>query len=439
MPQTRVVSPEWMDPPLQQRNDLRRAHRTEGRFSFLLSDPIARAAEWLKSAAEHFTGPAHPLIAPLQREAGASTGEIERIVGAGATSPEDVLALLEAFPGCLDSTNSLDPVRAWAVRKAHPEFVRFSQQFRPREVSVGAARPRRFAGAAPDGEGASVMDDPSGVDVARPPPLLVTTPPKLLELQRPVRKIRIRNQGKRQTCVAHALATAREIHLWPRKRLSPQFLYWATKTGPDRRNRHIDGTTIECGIDALARLGICTERLWPYFPAVNPGNPAHSSAGHPTPRALASAGRYRWSPRNYVCAELPPPRKGFNRDLVLTALQLGPVVISVEMFRADPQGADPRATPWTTKAGWAFGKVFTPFKNAHPMGMGHAVCVFGFVPDPREPLGGWFLFVNSWGRRWANQAGREISVAKAQYSPSPGCGQIAASYVDGYLWEMALL
>jgi hypothetical protein len=66
---------------------------------------------------------------------------------------------------------------------------------------------------------------------------------------------------------------------------------------------------------------------------------------------------------------------------------------------------------------------------------GHAVCVVGFEPDPEEPMGGYFIARNSWGTLWASLAPSPGD----SHSPAAGYGEISASYVDAYLWELLQL
>ena len=58
---------------------------------------------------------------------------------------------------------------------------------------------------------------------------------------------------------------------------------------------------------------------------------------------------------------------------------------------------------------------------------GHAVCIVGFEPDQFEPMGGYFVFRNSFGTAWPT---------KGPIDGWPGgYGRIAASDVGRFLWE----
>jgi hypothetical protein len=65
---------------------------------------------------------------------------------------------------------------------------------------------------------------------------------------------------------------------------------------------------------------------------------------------------------------------------------------------------------------------------------GHAVCVTGFHPDALEPKGGYFTFRNSWDIVWGAQA--PSPAASGYCAPEPGYGDISATYVDDYIWEI---
>jgi hypothetical protein len=88
---------------------------------------------------------------------------------------------------------------------------------------------------------------------------------------------------------------------------------------------------------------------------------------------------------------------------------------------------------WTTAVGLSYGRVLNPPARSVVSG-GHCVCVTGFVPDPTEEVGGHFIIRNSWGTIWG------ASLPAAGYNaPEPGYGEVSASYVDMYCWELLQL
>jgi hypothetical protein len=117
--------------------------------------------------------------------------------------------------------------------------------------------------------------------------------------------------------------------------------------------------------------------------------------------------------------------------MVIQHLQAGrPVAISLPVYQ-DPVRLN--ENNWTTAVGWLYGRVFNPPTQASVIG-GHCVCITGFVPDPNEPNGGHFVIRNSWGPQWGSQA-----PSPPYHSPEPGYGEISASYVEGFCWELLTL
>ena len=121
-----------------------------------------------------------------------------------------------------------------------------------------------------------------------------------------------------------------------------------------------------------------------------------------------------------------------NALTVLQELQAGhPVAVSLPVFQdvTNPTGPN----NWTTRVGHLYGIIVDPQPTSVVAG-GHAVCVTGFHPDPAESTGGYFIIRNSWGTNWGNRLPDTASSA-----PAPGYGQVSATYIDNYLWEIAHL
>jgi hypothetical protein len=116
--------------------------------------------------------------------------------------------------------------------------------------------------------------------------------------------------------------------------------------------------------------------------------------------------------------------------LVLQLLGAGrPVAVSLPVFRDPAVPSGP--INWATPVAWAYGRILNPPARSVVAG-GHCVCVTGFVPDASEPNGGYFILRNSWGADWANLA----PAPGSSYSPEQGYGEISATYVDAYCWEL---
>ncbi len=208
---------------------------------------------------------------------------------------------------------------------------------------------------------------------------------------------------------------------------SEQFLYWAIKTYTNDPRPTADGTWLQFARDALQSRGICTAQYWAYVArVVSPisGDTTNDPSG--TAQADAAAHTFNFPPGLHI------RRPSGAAAMVIQHLQNGrPVAISLPVYR-DPV-APPNENNWTTPVGWAYGRVFNPPQKASVIG-GHCVCITGFLPDPSEPNGGHFVIRNSWGPQWGAQ------VPSPPYnSPEPGYGEISASYVEGFCWELLTL
>ena len=240
-----------------------------------------------------------------------------------------------------------------------------------------------------------------------------------------------RDQGRRGSCVAFAATALREAldceTTGSITDLSEQFLYWAIKTKTNDPRPTEDGTLLEFARDALEHEGICTELSWLYDPNPITGNPGHAGGPDPSPGAITEAAQRAHAAADY---QRTTTMQG-HAARVLEALETGrPVAISLPVF-ADPLSGD---NNWNTDTGQLFGEVIDPVPTSHRDG-GHAVCVTGYVPDATEPMGGYFVIRNSWGTmEW----GSDLPDPDF-HGPEAGYGQVSASYVDRYLWELLRL
>jgi hypothetical protein len=270
----------------------------------------------------------------------------------------------------------------------------------------------------------------------------------------------VRDQGIRDTCVAHALVACREIRTFqdstatPRRwvRLSEQFLHWGAKHRDGALD--VDGTLIKAGCDALAltEVGVCEAGLWPYQETPLAGQHAvtHADPANPSAGALANALSYRVT-TNYAAwqREMPPdwpelPEREPVSERVLRWLEeCGSVAVSVEVLvLVDPTvsgGLRIGRTNWENDLTAADGRVLDPDYD-RSIGIGfmpslrrrfHAVCVLGREPAPSEVGGWWFVFRNSAGPGWC-PSGQLNGVPLL-----PGHGYFSAAYVDRYGQEVA--
>jgi hypothetical protein len=210
--------------------------------------------------------------------------------------------------------------------------------------------------------------------------------------------------------------------------LSEQFLYWSIKTNTSDPDPNGDGTYLKFARDALASHGICPASMWPYRLTPIAGNVSQATKGKPSKAAIKAARSNLHCAATYQVFSSP----GGGAAAVLAALgRRRPVAVSLPGF-TDPVAPN-SGDNWTTASGWAFGRVLNPPPTA-TVSDGHAVCVVGFEPDSSEPKGGYFVLRNSWDVAWGRQA-----PTPGYPSPDPGYGDISATYVDFYLWEMLQL
>jgi len=238
----------------------------------------------------------------------------------------------------------------------------------------------------------------------------------------------VRNQGDRGTCVAHALAACREhAELVTGTKpdgldLSEQFLFWAAKQHDPASDD--DGTRLEYGAQALAQNGVCPDVDWPYDGTVR-ATVTHADPPHiPSATARTKAQQF--------CRPIGHLQSGGNAALVLRLLtsRRAPVAITLPVF-ADPVASS--RDNWNTPVAQQYGVVINPPPTSVAVG-GHAVAIVGYVSDRAEPNGGYFIFRNSWGSDWARGA-----PSANRHTPEPGYGQVSASYVEEYLWEVCAL
>ncbi len=241
----------------------------------------------------------------------------------------------------------------------------------------------------------------------RPPafPASARTPdlPAKVELRRCV--TRVKDQGFRGTCVAHAACAFLEAALvcraFQKKEtldLSEQYLYWACKQldgAPDDEGSLIEYAVqaLREGVEGQTKPGVCRERDWKYVKVPIPGN---ESQGPPPPRALKAS---------LFPATKAHQLKADSIKALKNELAKGRCVgLSVYTYHF-----------WTDGYAWREGVISLPF-GIKPDGA-HAVCLLGYQDRDDTHGDGYFLFKNSWGENWG--AGRR----------DPGYGSLPYRYV----------
>ncbi|MCC5829238.1 MAG: C1 family peptidase [Phycisphaeraceae bacterium] len=214
----------------------------------------------------------------------------------------------------------------------------------------------------------------------------------------------VRDQGQRGTCVAFGSVALREFLLGDHDELSEQFLYWACKEfdghpGP--------GTYIHTAMTALARYGVCEERIWPY----NPHQASDEGQGPASAEARKAALRYRLPSTRTV---EPNVVADYKHMLAGDDDQCGmPVTFGTLVFNSWYMSPETHRT----------GKITLPLPGETPAG-GHAWCVVGYVDDDGVPGGGYFIIRNSWGKGWAGDS-----------PEAPGHAMMPYEYVERYAME----
>jgi C1A family cysteine protease len=339
-------------------------------------------------------------------------------------SPEDLLSLLWNFPSLAQRGMVNAAKLSGFAAPQTPSFIAMMSN-----EGLLADQPRTFALGAAAPEESTVNIGTAQEDILRTPPATTLDVPGTID-KRSGMSWPVRDQGQRGTCVAHAVTALRE-HLAFRETgqlpdLSEQFLFWATKTRTADPMPNADGTWIRYAVEALKNDGACQESDWPYNGTPMFGNVTQSSPGVPTPTAISNAKSFQHTAATYASAV---PGNGATR--VLQELRsCRPVAVSLPVF-ADP--LRPNGHNWNSPVGVLYGRVLDPPPTSVVVG-GHAVCITGFVRDPEEPSGGYFVIRNSWDRSW----GKNLPAA-GYHGPEIGYGQVSATYLNQYLWELARL
>lgn len=358
----------------------------------------------------------------LRHDAGLSDKERHLLAAVGVRAAEDVDSLLRTFPS----------IARLGVRLPQLSNAVFQNLAAAYVTASGAAAPSfptvTFDAKAPPGaavtEGSVVgapAPAPAAFAAAVPPPLAA------IDLRSPGWPVR--NQNPRGTCVSFGATACVEQMGAPGTAptdMSEQFLYWAIKNHTMDPNPAKDGTWLQFARDALASHGICTEALAPY---VNASYPAGANVGGPAPAgSVISAAATQ---RNVAATYRRNPSGAAARLHGL--LQTGRVAaVSLPVF-GDPLNPN-GPTNWTSPVAWVYGRVLNPPETSVVVG-GHCVCITGFEPDPSEPHGGYFILRNSWDTVWGGGAPAPGNTL----APEQGYGEISATYVETYCWELLQL
>ena len=274
----------------------------------------------------------------------------------------------------------------------------------------------------------------------------------------------VRDQGRRATCTAFAVAAMEELWRFAfggestLPDLSEEFLYYKSRNkgfcevGINLPQGEVDALTrsgatfLKQAKVALEEFGVSLEHEAPYKRRaqvngrIEPVTNAVSSAARRKPStafvhnivdssngATVGVSRAWETPLSIDTRVSDIIRDAISKDLAVAA--------GFAVLNGPGRGAWLGATPFLT--GHVKYPNDTVAAGLSPIG-GHAVCMVGFVAEntdeaatPTNP--GWFIFRNSLGPyRFARDA--KIT-ARPPASPLPGYGLISAADVDRYCWE----
>jgi hypothetical protein len=254
---------------------------------------------------------------------------------------------------------------------------------------------------------------------------------------------RVLDQGPyRGTCNAFAaLSMYRLLRFWagkPLADLSEEYLYakmrgsFAPFDAESIPGYKTGATVLDQASDALSAAGACLETELPYAWKETRPNFTHPDVDHHD----ASAARQAIADATFCRVFLPPsvarPSDRLSLSLHLVLSQRLPVVISLPIY---PYG---NTSLWEIGGGWNTGVIPDPQPDAAgempvPLG-GHSVCLIGYQADPSDRSHGWFLFRNSWGRRFARNA--EATHGTRPEVPEAGYGALSTRHVDAHVWDV---
>ena len=240
----------------------------------------------------------------------------------------------------------------------------------------------------------------------------------------------IRNQEDQPTCVTQATVAC--IELMRRRATPPQtqplsvrFLYNQSQQQNEimpAAARTAGYTSLGQASQALANVGICLQATWPEAGPLNEP---------PSQAALDEAGRNRMNYAKYCdwrAAGKPTPGAARMVYDELTAHH----PVAVVLPGLSNLGAPGIPTTWTRLSVVQTGVVSNPGPDDKIVPLsGHAVCIVGFQPDPTEPMGGWFIFRNSFGPFFGAHP--------APMVPAPGYGIVSALTIESCTTELLSL
>ncbi|NMJ41853.1 hypothetical protein GWK16_11420 [Roseomonas sp. JC162] len=243
----------------------------------------------------------------------------------------------------------------------------------------------------------------------------------------------LRDQAAAPTCVGFAAAGAMELARRTQGQAPPDFsaifLYnRILARGSQAADAANGATKLTEARQVLADLGICRRADWP---------DDRPRDDQPSDAALHAAQKERTDAvvsYDLGDPDVVPRPPGVARTVLdlLRSNPPRPVAIALPEFRDQDAPANGPSNWWQDDP-VVSGILSDPTPNMVRLDSGHAVCVVGFQTDATEPLGGWFIFRNSMGSRWATGA---PDFSRRPVVPGRGFGAISATHVDRHVWEI---
>jgi hypothetical protein len=183
----------------------------------------------------------------------------------------------------------------------------------------------------------------------------------------------VRDQGRRDTCVAFAVTAAHEAARSDGEDLSEEYLFWAAKQR-DGLPQSARGTTLQAALTANDALGQPLESFWPYSDLRD-----HQDPSYRPPAAAHGDAKLR---RVEVGGPLIPTSVAIRSALEGGSIPLLVLTIHKSWFAPNTDGTIDQPSPGSPAPGR------------------HAVIVVGRVTVPAK--GDHFIVRNSWSERWGD-------------------------------------
>ena len=193
-------------------------------------------------------------------------------------------------------------------------------------------------------------------------------------------ELAVKDQGHRGSCEVFAMLDVLEFHLAKRGQkinVSEQFAMWAANKASHKYESGSRGFDPQDIVDGIKQYGIARDELMPYK--------ATGGIGRPTKETLADAAT----------------RKNAALTLFLSTNREKREKATINTIKSIC-GSIKEENPVAIGAAWPHdGKLDQKgFLKEPGIKPGHAVVLVGYAVDKKYPGGGYFIFRNSWGKKY---------------------------------------